>query len=169
MSDTFELKPLSAEALENAHERALHYRLLNQPRLAESICRDVLASDERHQDARITLILSLCDQFGSDGACSVPSIMALIPELTDDYDRAYYSGLVCERRAQAILDRGGPGAGVTAYEWFIDAMEHYEAAEGLRGAGNEDAILRWNTCARIVNARSDVHPPERDSGPHLLE
>lgn len=165
----FELKRLSPEGLDAAHRRALHYRLLNQPRLAESICRDVLAVDEGHRDARTTLILSLCDQFGQDGAPRVQDVMALVPDLESPYDRAYYAGLVCERRAQALLDRGGPGAGTTAFEWFMDAMEHYGEAEGLRDPGNDDAILRWNTCARIVNSRSDVHPQDRDPTPQLLE
>lgn len=165
----FELKKISPEGLDAAHDRALHYRLLNQPRLAESICRDVLEADEEHREARITLVLSLCDQFGQDGGPAVQEIMRLVPALESEYDRAYYSGLVCERRAQALLDRGGPGAGTAAYEWFMDAMEHYEDAEQLRDPGNDDAILRWNTCARIVNGRSDVRPSERNTGPQLLE
>ena len=165
----FELKRLSREGLEAAHDRALHYRLLNQPRLAESICRDVLAVDEHHRLARATLILALCDQFGREGAPPVQSVMALVAELEDAYDRAYYAGLVCERRAQAFLDQSGPASGTMAHEWFMDAMEHYEEAERLRPPANDDPILRWNTCARIVNARSDVRPPAHDPGPHMLE
>lgn len=165
----FQLKPLSREGLDAAHDRAVHYRLLNQPRLAESICRDVLAVDEGHQGARITLILCLCDQFGQEGSATVQQVLGLVPELDDPYDRAYYSGLVCERRAQAFLDQTGPGTGTMAYDWFMDAMEHYEDAEGLRDPGNDDAILRWNTCARIVNGRADVRPPPQDRTPQLLE
>ena len=29
-------------------------------------------------------------------------------------------------------------------------MAHYERAEALRPAGNDDALLRWNTCARVL-------------------
>jgi hypothetical protein len=37
-----ELKRLSAEAIPAALEKALRYRLLNEPAEAESICHDVL-------------------------------------------------------------------------------------------------------------------------------
>jgi hypothetical protein len=29
-------------------------------------------------------------------------------------------------------------------------MRHYEAAEAVRPAGNDDALLRWNACARLL-------------------
>jgi hypothetical protein len=29
-------------------------------------------------------------------------------------------------------------------------MKHFEKAEALRPPGNDDAILRWNTCARLI-------------------
>jgi hypothetical protein len=48
-------------------------------------------------------------------------------------------------------------------------MDHYEQAEALRPAGNDDAILRWNTCARIVNGRADVRPAHEDQTVSLLE
>lgn len=31
-------------------------------------------------------------------------------------------------------------------------MDHYEKAESIRPAGNDDALLRWNACARIIMA-----------------
>ena len=56
-----------------------------------------------------------------------------------------------------------------AYDWFVKAMGHFEAAEGIRPSGNDDAILRWNTCARVMNSRPDVRPGHADSGPSMLE
>jgi hypothetical protein len=29
-------------------------------------------------------------------------------------------------------------------------MSFYEKAEAVRPAGNDDAILRWNTCVRLM-------------------
>jgi hypothetical protein len=29
-------------------------------------------------------------------------------------------------------------------------MAGYEKAEALREPGNDDAVLRWNTCARLI-------------------
>jgi hypothetical protein len=37
-----------------------------------------------------------------------------------------------------------------AYEFLREAMDHYQNAEAIRPAGNDDAILRWNTCARMI-------------------
>ena len=55
------------------------------------------------------------------------------------------------------------GAGEFAYNWLREAMVWYEKAEAMRPSGNEDAILRWNTCARII-ARNNLvarEPEER--------
>ena len=52
----FELKPLHADALARALEKANHYRLLNEPRMAESICLDLLGAEPDNQQALVTLI-----------------------------------------------------------------------------------------------------------------
>jgi hypothetical protein len=160
----FELKRLSEDAVESAVEKAVRYRLLNQPRLAESICRDVLSVRPDLREAVITLILSLSDQLAAGTAgCSAGEIIEFVPRLEDEYDRQYYEGIVCERRAVGQLRITSPGSGHIAYDWFRRAMTHFEAAESIRPAGNDDALLRWNTCARIINARADLRsaPEER--------
>lgn len=168
-NETFELKPLSAAGVDAALERALHYRYLNQPQLAETICRDVLDIHPAHDRASVMLIMSLCDQFATMEGISVPQVLSMAGRLEDAYERAYYCGLVCERRAQAAMRKGGPGSGAVAYEWFRRAMDHYTEAEPLRPAGNDDAILRWNTCARTLNTHREVRPREEDVGVQLLE
>jgi hypothetical protein len=60
----FKLKPLSKEAIPAAHEKANCYRFLNEPVEAESICLDILEVEPDNQQAIITLLLSLTDQFG---------------------------------------------------------------------------------------------------------
>ena len=47
----FELKGLSKTAIPAALERAEKYRLLNEPVQAESICRDILATEPDNQHA----------------------------------------------------------------------------------------------------------------------
>ena len=168
-NERFELKPLTPDAIDAALKRALHYRYLNQPHLAESICRDILRVRADHGEARVTLIMSQCDQFGTTEGLPIQDVLAMAGRLEAGYERAYYSGLVCERRAEAALLRGGPAAGAIAYEWFIRAMDHYAEAEPLRPAGNDDAILRWNTCARTLNRHPDVHPREEEAGVQMLE
>src|SRR5438445_2904609 len=96
----FELKPLTIEALPAALEKAQRYRLLNEPLEAESICLDVLGVDPDHQQALITLLLALTDQFHDDPG-ALTKARELLPRLEGDYERAYYAGLICERRAKA--------------------------------------------------------------------
>jgi len=155
----FTLKKLSAAAVPPALEKAERYRLLNQPWAAESICLDILQAQPGHQKAVRMLLLARTDQFGADIGAGVTRARETLAELTGDYERAYYAGIICERRAKAQLDQQrGPGAGFIAYEWFREAMSWYEKAEGLRPSGNDDALLRWNTCARLLNESPHIVP-----------
>jgi hypothetical protein len=154
----FELKPLSPAALPEAMQKAERYRLLNEPVLAESICRDVLLVDPGHQQALAWLLLSITDQFGAGRPELAREARSLLPRLKSEYEQAYYAGLIRERQAKARLRQGGPGSGFAAYELLREAMEHYEKAERIRPERNDDAILRWNTCARIINNHPEVCP-----------
>jgi hypothetical protein len=37
-------------------------------------------------------------------------------------------------------------------------MEHYGRAGEIRPSGNDDALLRWNTCVRILNRNPELRP-----------
>jgi hypothetical protein len=66
------------------------------------------------------------------------------------------------------MRQGAPGAGEVAYNWYREAMEWSEKAEAIRPAGNDEAILRWNTCVRVLNANPELHAsPEREYEPML--
>ena len=157
----FELKPLSREAVPAALEKAMRYRLLNEPGEAESICHDVLRVDPENQQALILLLLSLTDQF--EDSQSVPRASVLLPRLADGYYRAYYQGIIYERRARAQLHRTAPGGGNTAYHLLREAMDCYEAAEKIRPSDNDEALLRWNTCARTIMSGHLQPAPVEDS------
>jgi hypothetical protein len=144
----FELKPISKAGVSEALERAERYRLLNEPSLAESICLDVLDVEPENQRALVTLLLALTDQFGHGAAPA--KARELLPRLTSEYERRYYAGIICERSAHAQLRKGAPNASFSAYDAFMQAMRCYEIAIPLHPAANDDAILRWNTCARIL-------------------
>ena len=146
----FELKQLSKEGVPAALEKAIRYRLLNEPGEAESICHDVLQVDPDNQEAIVTLLLALTDRFGKSYGIEATPAQELLSRLRDPYERAYYSGIVAERRAKALLHRGSHGSGHAAYDCLRDAMNCYEKAEAIRPAGNDDALLRWNACARII-------------------
>ena len=155
----FELKRLSEEAIPAALEKAQRYRTLNEPLEAESICLDVLEIDPEDQEALVTLLLALTDQFADRLHGTFDHARGLLERLPDPYSRAYYEGIVLERRAKAAMRQSGPGSGYIAYECFREAMACFERAEALRPHGNDDAILRWITCARYLNRHSDQRPP----------
>jgi hypothetical protein len=152
----FSLKPISREGVPAALQKAERYRLLNEPSAAESICLDVLIADPDNQQAAVTLLLAITDQLPEAPAEMERRAREVLPRLRDDYKRAYYEGIICERRAKAQLRVGTLGAGEVAYDWFRRAMAHYERAEAMRPPGNDEAILRWNTCARLL-MRSPHH------------
>ena len=165
----FKLKPLSQEAIPAALEKANCYRFLNEAAEAESICLDILEVEPDNQQAIITLLLSLTDQFGRDLGAAFTRARELFPRLADEYSRIYYRGIICESRAKAHLDRGGPGSGHLVYDWLRQAMDAYESAIDKRLAGNDDAILRWNACARMIMNNSSVAPAKEERRESMLE
>lgn len=147
----FQIKPISKDSIPSALEKAERYRLLNEPFLAESICLDILEADPSNSDAIATMILAITDQFNSSSSqLNINQAKDFVAHLSDEYDREYYSGLIDERQGVAILYRNNPESIFIAYECLKEAMNHYEKAEAIRPPGKDDAILRWNTCARLI-------------------
>jgi hypothetical protein len=89
----FDLKPISREGVPAALRKAERYRLINDPSSAESICRDVLTVDPGNQQALVTLLLAITDQFA-----------------------------------------------------------------GAPTEGNDESILRWNTCVRLLARHEHLKP-----------
>jgi hypothetical protein len=157
----FELKSISVQSIPEALAKVERYRLLNEPMLAESICLDILAIVPDHQQALISLLLARTDQFH----LHVPPKAAqeVLAQIKGDYEQAYYAGLIWERVGHARIREGGAGGGASAYHALQEAMAHYERAIDLSSPGNDDAILRWNTCARVIMQNPDVRPvPESE-------
>ena len=161
-----ELKPLSAEAIPGALAKAERYRLLNESDLAESICQDILGVDGDNQTALVTLLLAITDQFRASGVGShVARARALLPRLHDAYERLYYDGIICERCARAHLALGGPSRDVLAAEWFGRALELFARSMDVRPAGNDDAVLRWNACARALERSPELRAHAEEPAP----
>ncbi|MFN2397866.1 MAG: hypothetical protein ABR543_04380 [Gemmatimonadaceae bacterium] len=164
MSDR--LKPITREGVPSALQKAERYRLLNDSSAAESICLDVLEIDPANQQAIVMLLLSITDQFAqgegelSDG---VRRAREVLPRIDDEYRRAYYAGIICERRAKAQLAHGGPSAARIAHDWFHEAMGWYERAENSRPPGNDESLLRWNTCVRLLSRNDQIKPLEAEA------
>ena len=157
------LKPITREGVPAALQKAERYRLLNDSSAAESICLDVLEIEPTNQEALVALLLAITDQFGEEMADGVRRAREVLPRIQDQYERTYYSGIICERRARAQLHRGALGSAEVAAEWFREAMTWYEKAEAMRPHGNDEAILRWNTCVRMLSRH------ERAEGPREYE
>ena len=157
----FELKSISVQSIPEALAKVERYRLLNEPVLAESICLDILAIVSDHQQALISLLLARTDQFPSQ----LPANAAheVLARIQGDYERAYYAGIIWERVGHNRIRQGGSGGGVSAYHALREAMAHYERAIDFASPGNDDAILRWNTCARVIMQNPEVRPsPDED-------
>jgi hypothetical protein len=155
----FELKPLTREGIPGAFAKAERYRLLNEPAAAESIFLDIVELEPENQEALVGLLLAITDQFDHDMADGVRRAREILPRLRDEYQRAYYAGIICERRAIAQLRQGAPGSGGIAYHWLAEARELYERAEAIRPHGNDDVLLRWNACARLMQRFPSLRPP----------
>jgi hypothetical protein len=161
----FHPKPISKDAIPAALIKAERYRLLNEPGEAESICLDVLHIDPPNQEALVMLVLALTDQFRDETAASRTAAARaeeLLPRLVDAYDRDYYAGIIRERRAKAMLQRDRFAATATAAEWLREAMQYFERAEAIRPAHNDDAVLRWNACARLLQQLPKPQPDTQE-------
>jgi hypothetical protein len=156
----FELKSISVQSIPEALAKVERYRLLNEPALAESICLDVLAIVPDHQQALVSLLLARTDQFHSNA--QPKGAQEVLARIKGDYEQAYYSGVIWERLGNARIRHGDPGARTSAYHLLRDAMGHYEKAMNFAPPGNDDAILRWNTCARMIMQNPDIQPLSDD-------
>ncbi|CAB5087157.1 hypothetical protein D3OALGB2SA_1068 [Olavius algarvensis associated proteobacterium Delta 3] len=165
----FVLKTLSKDAIPAALEKAERYRLLGEPQEAESICRDILDIDPNNQDAQIALLLAITDEFKHQLTPAFTRAKEVLEQLGDAYCKDYYGGILCERRAKAHLQSGGPSSGHMAYEWFRKAMDLYESALTTCSPGNQSALLRWNTCARIINENPGIAPAPDDRTEPMLD
>jgi hypothetical protein len=163
-----QLKPIHEDTIPRAFEKAERYRLLNEPFEAESICLDILAIEPNHAQALGCLLLSLTDQFNHGGARAMERARALLSRFSSDYEKAYYAGIISERFAKRKLRDGHPGANALAYGYLHEAMAAYEKAEKLAPTGNDDAVLRFNACVRMIE-RYGLTAPQADNPEQPLE
>jgi hypothetical protein len=157
----FVLKPISVSSIPGALAKAERYRLLNEPSEAESICRDVLEVDPDSQLARISLVLALTDQVAHDPRIFADAVKQAA-RLESPYERAYYAGIAWERRARARFNAGGHDAKHHTYDWICRALDFFQEAEKLRPEGNDDVLLRWNTCVRLLRQHPEIAPGVED-------
>ena len=154
------LKTISKDGIPEAVSKVESYRYLNEPEEAESICRDILAADPENQLALRLLGLTLTDQFEGRHSDRYAEAEKIFQSLTDPYEVRYYTGLLLERRAKTQVK-----AGVTVHNLVgsvHEAMRCFEEAEKIRPAHNDDAMLRWNRCVRLLEKLERAPIEERD-------
>ena len=163
---TYELKKLTSN-LEGALRQAVHYRDLNQPEEAESICRDILDVSPGNAEALKTLGLALTDRFRTEWHSLFDQAIATFNKLPGEYDRVYYSGVAWERLAKSNLEHNQAHNAAHAFEM---ALQLYDRAEKLAPA-SPDPILRWNRCVRalkthpaLLEATREPRDPEFEFG-----
>jgi tetratricopeptide (TPR) repeat protein len=154
------LKTISKDGIEEALSKVTLYRYLNEPEEAESICHDILAVDPDNQMALRMLGLTITDQFTGQSSDRYADAGSAFQRLVDTYERLYYAGLLCERRAKAQLRAGRPPQMLVSL--FKEAMQYFEEAETLRPPGNDDAVLRWNRCVRLLEKLPQFESEERE-------
>ena len=145
------LKPISTAGIPEAISKVELYRNLNEPGEAESICRDILAVEPANQTALRLLGLAITDQFKGDTSDRYAEAETTFRKLASQYEHFYYLGILHERAAKAQLNAGRMAH--TVFPAFEEAMRCFEAAERIRPPNNDDAILRWNRCVRILQSR----------------
>jgi hypothetical protein len=164
-----DLKKISREAIPRAVTKAERYRLLNQSWATESICLDILEIDPDNQPVLVMLLLALTDQFGPEPGGLARRATALLERITDPYQRAYYSGIISERLGHSRFAHAAMHAEALALESLHAAMRAFERAEALRQPGNDDAILRWNTCVRTLAQHRTIEPSPEEYEPAIGE
>jgi hypothetical protein len=159
----FQLKPISEAAIARAVEKAERYRLLGEPEEAESICRDVLSVQKDNQPALVSLLLAITDQFGKHPEVLPIHAQKIARRLRGEYQRAYYSGILCERWVKANVHAGKTDG---MFGWIQEAMEWYRDAQAVSEPGNDDAVLRWNAVVRFLERNPQLQPREPEQGDH---
>ena len=151
--------PIAKDAVQKALDRAEHYRLLNEPGQAESICRDIVAVDPNNEKAWIFLLLSITDQFPENMSHALEQANTALENLNGDYHQSYYQGIIHERWGRANLQQQ---RGVQAVQgWIRKAMKCYQQAMELAPDDDPDPTLRWNTCARLLDKIKQLSPAVR--------
>lgn len=159
----YTLKALKMESIPSALQKAERYRLLNEPREAESIYLDILQEEPDNQEALAMLILAHTDKFKTELNPAFNNALSVLEQLQGEQGKIYYRGIIYERRAKAHLNRSELNSNYIAYDYFAKAMAEYDKVLESNSDGNLDAVLRWNTCARILNENPHLKP-DKHSG-----
>ncbi len=163
-----ELKTLPPAETTTALAMAQRCRDVGEPEEAESICLDVLAAEPAHQEALILLVLARTDLLDRGLPGGVERAREPLEKLESEYDRAYYAGIICERQARHLVQARGRRSSFVAWDWFQNAMRHFEEAARL-APERVEPVLRFNTCVRLIERNPHCEPGPDDLEEHGIE
>lgn len=155
-----ELKRIAIDTVPRALDLAQRYRLLNEPEQAASICQDILDVEPENAEALRLLFLATTEQFGKRRGATYQDAEKVAFRMSGEYEKAYHLGMACERWARVKLQEGAAPSMVS--DWLHKALVTYEVAEALRPSGNDDVLLRWNACARLIEKVPELSRVEAD-------
>ena len=161
----FKLKSISQAGIGTAIAKAERYRYLNEPEEAESICRDILAVDPNHQLAKRILGLAITDQFSggvNDRVTEASSVFDSLEERRTTYNSGSQQYATDSTTEVASLSARGMRLARLDYEPPAkgEPLLVTPDAEKIRAAGNDEAILRWNRCVRLLEQIPMPEPRE---------
>ena len=107
----FELERISKDAIPASLEKAMHYRLLNEPLQSESICLDILEVEPENQQALVTLLLALSEALAREHGLSA---MSLIVASSNEGARRLYERIGYVETARRTIVKDG---------WECDSAE----------------------------------------------
>lgn len=109
------------------------------------------------------MILALTDQF-PDGAHPQAAVEAekAAARIQDEYKRLYLSDIIRERRGKAMLAAAVPARHGRRRNGCVKRCRATSVRKPLRPAGNDEAVLRWNTCARLLMTIPSTAPDVRE-------
>lgn len=166
--DTLELKQVPRGGMSTALAMAQRCRDVGEPEEAESICLDVLEEEPGNREALVLLLLARTDLLDQGLPGGVERAREPLSGLTDEYDRAYYAGIVYERQARYLLRARGRRSSFVAWDWFQHAMDHFEAASRV-APDRVEPVLRFNACIRLIARNRHCVPSPEEPGEHGIE
>ena len=167
-ADLPDLKSLPSGHLPTALAMAQRCRDVGEPEEAESICLDVLENEPQNQEALVLLLLARTDLLDKGLPSGIEKAREALSKLEGEYERAYYAGIICERQARYLLRARGRRSSFVAWDWFRYAMEHFEEAAQL-APDRIEAVLRFNTCIRLIQGNRHCVPDPGDDYEHGIE
>ena len=101
-----------------------------------------------NQEALVTLLLAITDQFAEAPAEGARRAQELLPRLDDEYKRMYYAGIICERGAKAHLRRGRDRVGRAGVPLVPRGDELVREGGGAAAGGKRRSRFSAGTPAR---------------------